>query len=246
MNPNQYLALLKEKNITPNWWCSEEYFQKAGLSILREEDAVKVMDGDIQMFPSLDIRGGKIFKESDSFWSDFLEYTGEDFLDYEYIYDPKSFENMNGKSWQVFRKNSRKFPKRYGKKLIYKELDEEYDKRSLLESWISGLKSDSVEDFEVLIDYFYNGNFQKGLIDNENNLLGVNIWDENFKYINYRYCICYNEPFLSEYLRLLFYLDIQFKNKSVNDGGILGNENLKRFKNKMNPIKIRKVLSKNE
>jgi hypothetical protein len=84
------------------------------------------------------------------------------------------------------------------------------------------------------------------LINNDSGkVLGINIWDLNDTYINYRYCFCSNEPFLSEYMRLLFYTDpeILSTGKLVNDGGCLGNDNLKAFKKKLNPISVREVSS---
>ena len=62
----------------------------------------------------------------------------------------------------------------------------------------------------------------------------------NCKYINFRYCFDNREViYCNEYLRLLFYRDIAYKEKLVNDGGVLDNENLKRFKKKLNPIEIK-------
>ncbi len=77
-------------------------------------------------------------------------------------------------------------------------------------------------------------------------MVGMNVWDENHLYINYRLCIVDpSERFLDEFMRYLFYTDplIMEQNKLVNDGGVLGNEGLKRFKDKMNPFSVRPVYS---
>jgi hypothetical protein len=76
--------------------------------------------------------------------------------------------------------------------------------------------------------------------------MAVNAWDENWQYINFRFCIIrQGEPFLDEFARWLFYTDgqIQAKNKLVNDGGTLGNPGLEHFKDKLNPVHKRKVYS---
>jgi len=77
-------------------------------------------------------------------------------------------------------------------------------------------------------------------------LVAINIWDENYKYINYRYCIVdRKEPFLDEFVRYLFYTDLVIlkTGKLVNDGGTVGNQGLEHFKDKLNPIRKRKVHS---
>ena len=76
-------------------------------------------------------------------------------------------------------------------------------------------------------------------------LVGMNVWDENFAFINYRYCIDDGAPFLNEYLRYCFYTHptILLINKYVNDGGCLDSEGLKKFKMKLNPLAVYKVFS---
>lgn len=199
-------------------------------------------NGDL-MFPPVLLQG-EGFGEADKFWADFPEHPGRDFLDYEYIYDSKDFLKMEGGKWAVFRKNSRKFPNRIGEELTYS-----YGRISakkignLLDSWMDRFAL--IHDGEILIDYIFDGESRKGLIEVESGkLYGLNVWDENFRYINFRYCICQGIPFLSEYLRLLFYQDMVSKGKLVNDGGSLDNPALKSFKEKMNPCSIREVKGK--
>jgi len=80
------------------------------------------------------------------------------------------------------------------------------------------------------------------LYDENEQLMAINAWDENWEFINYRVCIVrQNEPFLDEFVRWLFYTDsqIQSSGKLVNDGGTLGSPGLERFKDKMNPYRKR-------
>ena len=87
----------------------------------------------------------------------------------------------------------------------------------------------------------FEGENRRFLRSKKGKIYGLNIWDENFQYINYRYCICGKEDFISEYMRLLFYTDsvILNKGKLVNDGGVLDNPKLRFFKDKLNPMQVK-------
>ena len=248
----EYLKIAERKNLLPNFWMSEEYFQKAELQEMSwegwvwwEEDGWAVVPpislnhplGEIPSYFSLPI------------WSDFPEFKPHflfsEFLDYEYIYDPKHFENMEGGKWKIFRKNSRKWPRENpGSTYIFMKNKSPFQQREINKVGIQWLQQsqEDIQDGEVLLKYIWEGKNQKGLYVKDQ-LVGVNIWDENYYYINFRFCICNPEPFLSEYMRFLFYSDIAHKNKLVNDGGVLDKESLKKFKDKLNPISIRKVKS---
>ena len=261
-----YLKILEQHNIIPNFWMSEEYFEKAGLEERNENGLIGIYDVGVPICPLLRVETGYATPSTatDFVWSDFEDFTGyegwkKEPLDLEYVYDPREFIRMEGGQWQVFRKNSRKFPRRYNKEVYY--LD--YRKASvwinpkllgdmildLLTDWLSR-REGNIEDFEVIEKYVFNGKNRELLIDEGKKLLGMNVYDENYLRINFRYS--FHDPqydFLSEYLRLCFYknLMIRFCNTSsfkfVNDGGVLGREELRKFKDKMNPIKVRTVYS---
>lgn len=258
-NPSKYLGLLQQFKVEPNFWCSEEYFQKAALQERQEGDWVYIWDqaAEVTVLPPLNINMGAVPIRVDSdwaakFWSDFKDYFpgsgyGPELLDLEYIYNPRHFLNMSGGSWAVFRKNSRKFPKRFGKELYYISSDfiSEQMKREIIDlfkSWVD--KSDEIHEAEVLFEYALNGENRKFLIDRDSNLFGVNAWDENYLRVNFRLCITRpGEQFLNEYMRLLFYTDeiILNSNKLVNDGGVLDSVELEKFKDKLNPLAVRHV-----
>lgn len=257
-----YLQLLERGNITPNFWCAEEYFEKAGLEEYVDGDVVLVVDGDWCVFPPIYIETASLadrWAGDRPIWSDFAEWSPDSntynrkFLDLEYIYDPKAFLQMDGGKWAVFRKNCRKWPRRFENRagLRYdwigaspfnyrRAMDE------VLRSWLDGMKEpdEEIQDDEALLKYLYHGKNRKILFD-RNGIYGINIWDENYRYINFRWCLCRPEDFLSEYMRLLFYLDpfILDKYKQVNDGGVLDDPDLKRFKDKMCPSLVREVYS---
>jgi hypothetical protein len=253
-----YLKSLENLGVEPNFWCSEEYLFRANAQEVNTGKYLYMTDEDWILFPMIDLEKMELNSVINSkIWSDFagIDFKGiSKHLDWEYLYDPKSFLVMEGGSWQVFRKNCRKFPNRFSKPLTYDWIinyelkfgTPDWKLNELFLDWLKGFGEQvEIHDDKVMTDYIQNGFFRKVLFDDEGNIFGLNIWDENYKYINFRFSTCKREPFLSEYIRLLFYTDpfIILKNKLVNDGGTLGNENLKRFKDKLNPVRVRVVSS---
>lgn len=251
-----YLAWLEKLKIVPNFWCSEEYFEKAGLKELEEEKYLYIQAGeDWVMFPKINIQENKLEGVGCRIWSDFKGWSPEgytpSFLDYEYIYDPKEFLKMEGGKYQVFRKNCRKFPKRATFDLTYNRmgawpypnLDGAFNE--MFQEWLSGADRE-IQDDEVMLKYFQWGENRKILWSRtERKIYAVNIWDENYYYVNFRYSFCRKADFLPEYMRWLFYTDAEILNKKklVNDGGVLDNPNLQKFKDKLCPIEVREVNS---
>lgn len=266
-----YLTRLQTLNLIPNFWVSEEYFEKAdikvyGIDIADRTYLVPLQDNHI-MFPPLSSGPAylgfgffdRIAGMSKDVWASFPKfpknncsfgYHIEEFLDFNFIYDPKNFLTMEGKDWQTFRKNVRKWPRnnqvggyrevRTGCKVIEAMI------RELLIGWLESMGEDTkIHDDEVLFKYAFEGQNRKGLFNNMGELVGLNIWDENYMFINYRFCICRNEPFLSEYMRYRFYTDpdIIAKGKLINDGGSLDRYELERFKRKLNPVKVYDIFS---
>ena len=258
-----YLNWLEKLKISPNFWCSAEYIHRARLSeILQSWNrwlSIEATETDrAVMFPIIDVLNGCLTNDKREIWADFEGWEGEglkpEFLDYEYIYNPKEFLTLTGGKWATFRKNSRKFPSRFKGSLRYDWVqiyshhfsNSEESLTGLLLRWLAGQgENTEIYDDEVMLDYLKNGWNRKILWDEDGSIHGINIWDENYKYINFRYCFCRKEEFLSEYMRLLFYTDpyIQERNKLVNDGGTLDNPDLKFFKDKLNPLKVREVRS---
>lgn len=251
----EYLKRLEWGGWRPNFWCSEEYARRAGLTerYTQAGDICGVFDGEQLVLPPL--TGGGEFQWPEEFpadlWSDVAGFapTGgvASFLDWEYIYEPRAFLKMEGGRWMTFRKNARKFPARAGRELSYVELAPEQAPEALtalLVEWLEAKGADAeIHDGDLLLDYVLNGDHRKALFDAAGGLWGVNVWDENYCYVNFRFCVCRGEPFLSEYMRWLFYTDaaILSKHKPVNDGGTLGSERLKFFKDKLNPTRVREV-----
>src|SRR5574343_104996 len=170
------------------------------------------------------------------------------FFDFEFVYRPKDFLSLEGGKWQTFRKNIRKFPKRYSKQTVYSDSEvfcpTEEEIMNLFLSWMEKDPETSLHDPDIILSYLLEGDNRGFLIDEDGQLLGINCWDYNWRFINFRFCFHdYSFPFLSEYLRYLFYTSDVCTNDSrlVNDGGSLGSPELYAFKSKLNPIKIRKM-----
>lgn len=253
-----FIDNLEKFSITPNFWCSHEYFQLANLQENVVGNKIIVLDGEIVVFPYLDCSTGilEVPRTLSFVWSILFpcKVDGGSYflLDYNYIYYPGCFVNMMGGHWQTFRKNVRKFPARYNDRgefyLNYIPFEDQFESEffNLAEEWFASRNQDEeIHDSDTLIRYLYFGKNRKILVDQQGKVLGVNIWDENFAYINFRFSLCKNIPFLSEYLRYRFYTDPEIlrKKKLVNDGGILDNPSLGTFKDKMNPVYKKTIVS---
>lgn len=249
-----YLQTLKQNGITPNFWCSQEYFDKAGLKEQYLLRWITVIDPEYSnkfVLPPIYINSmGVLAFSFSNVWADldvFIPVIVEtSFLDYEFIYNQRNFLNMSGQKWAVFRKNSRKWLRgKDPEQIAFILLGESHWKDQIDEvfiDWLSAQGSDEeIQDSETMMKFLYEGQNRFGLFYGDE-LKAVLVYDYNWKHINFRYCVCKNEPWLSEYARLRFYLDplIQQDSRFVNDGGSLGSDGLYFFKQKMNPVEIRK------
>lgn len=247
-----YLGTLMKKQIRPNFWCSEEYFEKAGWreNHLLDWSWIEDPSGKV-MLPPVNTNERETWKSNipsgiDFIWSDFegynIQYIAESqFLDYEYIYNPLDFRNMIGKKWMVFRKNSRKWPR--NKEDVYyisHRVPSSREVGNLFKEWLEMFaEGDALYDPDVMSRYVFAGR-NRVFLWVKDKLMGINVYDSNYFYTNYRYCIHRNEPFLNEFLRLRFHFTAP---SLVNDGGVLGREGLKDFKDKLNPTTVREVRS---
>jgi hypothetical protein len=266
MKKSRYLELLKIYNIVPNFYCSQEYLDKSGVEEITIENYIFLQQDDWIISPPINALNGELLgvpKDwAPKIWIDFQYWrppVGYEptFLDWEYIYNPKDFLDLSGGNWRVFRKNIRKFPGRYGKApLSYVNIFEVARKRgerfvkdslkNLLLEWLSDQgKDEEIHDDDVIVEYLFNGENRKVLIDKDYMILGVNIWDQNHQFINFRYSFSQSHKFLNEYIRYVFYTDptIIHHNKLVNDGGTLDNNNIESFKDKLCPQAKRPVFS---
>jgi len=258
-----YLNLIEEKGLRPNFWCSEEYFEKACFVERKVEMGnnfyyVEIRDcKENLVFPPLSNFDDGFYPFYEPVLMDMFGYKynynslKNEFFDFEYIFRPKDFINMVGKKWTKFRKNCKKFPKRFDGRLFYiskktvekivPNFEENFD--DFVGRWVESIKWEEIHDADIMLKYVYGGNKRDILVDENGNILAMNIWDENYIMINFRYCICLDKPFLNEYMRYMFYFMNRNSFKLVNDGGVLDNDGIKEFKDKMNPYEVNKINS---
>jgi hypothetical protein len=226
---------------------SREYIQQAELADAREGSlyGFKAPDESEWFFPPWDTKTLSFITNADVY-SSFLHTPANNarILDDQFIYSPTHFLQMLGSQWAVFRKNVRKFDARHLGRWVYQPVDSKGLDQSIEELLIDWCGDKEMYDTETLINYAYYGENRWGLFYNDK-LIGMNIFDENYRFINYRYCIDNGEPFLNEWVRFLFYTSpiVLSKNKEVNDGGSLDSENLRKFKLKLNPCRVENVYS---
>ncbi|OQC75334.1 MAG: hypothetical protein BWX44_00065 [Spirochaetes bacterium ADurb.Bin001] len=245
----QYLERAFQMTISPNFWLTKEYLSFQKDMVLKElKGWIWLQEGEWAVFPplpSLDYTPSLVPPKL-KIWSDFGNYSlGSEleFLDWEYTYHSRDFSDMRGKKWAVFRKNSRKWPQRNNNWAYTVHAPPNKQIEALLIKWLCKKSNEEIEDAETLLWFVFNGTRRAFLYHHEE-LIGINIWDECYfsNYVVYRYVIVNpDEPFLDEFMRLLFYQNVQ---AYVIDGGVLGRPGLERFKDKLNPIYKRPIYSR--
>lgn len=250
-----YLLRSKQLNIDANFYLSLPYLDHFEAICYSKDGWLWVEADDQCLFPPLSMREGVLPPGPlpvESVWSDFADCSmGEgtgytEFLDWEYIYDPLSFDDMSGGDWMVFRKNSRKWPRTNRWSYIRWDIPSTPTLDALVADWLTAHITDA-QDPELLASYALDppAGVGRKILFRDSEVVAVNAWDINHSYINFRVCICRDEHFLAEFARLLFYQDpdIRGYDMKVNDGGTLGHSGLEAFKDKLNPIRKRKVRS---
>jgi len=234
-----------------NFWCSVEYWEKAGWRLIELGEGVcGIGDSDGLCLPPVGLSGVLPQESWESYgigevWALFPGMEGSEFLDWNLFYRPQDFLSMKGKRWMKFRKNARKFPRRWsGGALEYRRLERgeaEDQLVTLLYQWSERFPALYGED--ELVNFVLYGENREALFGGEA-LLGINVWDFGLRpgEVNYRYLLVREEPFLDEYMRLEFYLRRAEEGVVlVNDGGVLDNEGLLKFKLTLNPVEKRRI-----
>jgi hypothetical protein len=236
-----YNSLLQKTNIPPNFYCSQEYFTKAGWKEEINSDGIFVKDeeGGL-MLPPLSFSGQIL---SGDYYAGFSNMNDGDFLDYEFIFEPlhpaMSLDRIPGGAYKTVRKNIRKFLEN-NYPLLIKKSGESY--LNIVADWFEEKEGTDVYDTETLVKYveepenvlwLYSGDVLKGVI----------MYDVNHVCVNFRYCFTTRDWGLNEYARLTFfqYVYKNYPGKTINDGGSLDSPSIYQFKKKLNPIKINTI-----
>lgn len=252
-----YLTVMNNHGIIPNFFCSKPYLElHPEISLQTGNGWVWLQDEEWTVFPPLIVSNnpGPCPQSVKKVWCNF-EIPQERFvqtapttpwmyemLDWEYIFNPHLFLNMEGGNWQTFRKNSRKWvrnnPEYTYSNSIVRMLDECSD---LIMDWVERKGEENLQDGDFLLKFLlldspemYYGFLRNG----DGDIVAINVADQNYLFWNYRICFSADEPFLDEFARLCFYTDpiILNSRKMVNDGGVLDSPGLERYKDKMNPV----------
>jgi hypothetical protein len=243
----------QQLKIEPNFYLSEPYLKLCKAKCWEQNNWIWIEADKWCLFPRLSLTEDKISNHpTKKVWSDFNGWPSvkhREFLDWEYVFNPVAFNDMSGGTWEIFRKNSRKWQKT-NKNWVYCGYFDSPAAALLVAEWLEA-KQQTVQDADLIIEYVLNlqtlpGIQRRCLYDEDERLMAINTWDENWQYINFRFCIIrQGEPFLDEFVRWLFYTDsqIQATGKLINDGGTVGNIGLEHFKDKLNPVRKRKVMS---
>lgn len=242
-SPTSYLLKMEWFKLRPTFWTSEAYLTCVPVTSFRFNGSNWLEDKEgVCLFPPITDQGKYDLSvpswaiPSDQFREDFS------FLDWEYIYCPENFLDLSGSKWEVFRKNSRKWVKSNPYWTYCSLKDWGKSSESLLIKWLENKIEEKIHDGEVMLEYLSQGNGQIFGLWDKDRLVGFNCWDLNYRWVNFRYSFADpGEPWLSEFLRLLFYQS-QYA-KEVNDGGILDNPSLERFKDKLHPVEKNKIHS---
>lgn len=254
------LKRMKDLLIIPNFFCSIPYWANAGAVIKYQHDWVWLDADDVCLFPPIPwndrVFGEELPDEVVVIWSDFIwnDYIPSGWissvLDYEFLYNPVDFLDISGGKWRKFRKNHLKWANTHDWVYNVRNSSPNPERLKLLGVWAEK-KQDSMEDVDIFINYLAGGkqgggSVYFGELYDRGKLVGLNVWDDNYMFLNYRFCIPHpDHEYMDEFLRWLFYTDsgVQSSGKYVNDGGSLGSSGLHQFKTKLNPAMIRKVKS---
>jgi len=261
----EYGKALHASKFPPNFYVSREYFCAAGWEIRREGPWLAVRDKEdgALMLPRLSPEGDADYTVSEPLWSDFpgfiglaanlsppsrmdaafhsvvsprtYRYARASLLNHNYIYIPERFADLAGSHFKTLRKNLRNFD-RLHPGAEYRPCSVE-DCLCAIDGWAGS--RETILDGDTILHYAEDSvpDRRFGLWDGAT-LLGVNLWDSNYAFLNFRYCFVADPsaPFVSEALRFRFYtINAQPTGKWVNDGGDLGLESLRRFKQKLAP-----------
>jgi len=241
---SDYESLVQASGITPNFWMAESYWKAANWSLASNESGVIwPQDAALErMLPAMESAGTAAWPCWAGWPGPWPDRAGT-FLDHQIIYDPKSFADLSGHDRAVFRKNTRHF-ERMNAGIVYRPIEEGDSPPALLAEWLK--EDQEIYDIDVIVDYLTLLDPQyAAVLEVEGSPIGLNVWDENYRFINFRYSFVNRRvKYASEYIRLRFYRDmLERSEKMVNDGGNLDNQRLLAFKMKLKPIVVQNVYS---
>ncbi len=251
----RYLKALRQMGQRPNFWCSSEYARRAGWRSPAGEIVLDVFDADgVQMLPTLvklerkGNPGPYQINRATRCWAGFAGDSGR-LLDFEFIYNPADFMDISGPRWKKVRKCIRQAKADLPcADLSYGNV---YDSDSALNEfvyrWAIQNSTGTFYEPDVMESYMMEGESRLLLIDPHSPsraAYALLIWDQNWQYINFRYC-CVESGVrgLSDLARVKFmrWIHLYYPGRLVNDGGALDSKELFTYKTKLNPLEINNI-----
>jgi len=161
----------------------------------------------------------------------------ERFFDHQFIYEPINPDNidefLSGKQMKSVRKQYNKY-----RDILTPFYNTQDDPEDLLMKWVG---ERDLYDPDVFVNYVFHGDNRIFIKNQKGELVALLIWDYNYKFINFRYCLVDPDyKGLSDYCRVLFrqLMYLRFPTKLINDGGSLGSPTLYTYKQKLKPLKV--------
>lgn len=263
---NKYLKTAQNLHVNPNFWMSDEYLKAAEAVDYEQTGFSGVRADGLNLFPELmPPPWGFIKRGGNPYWASpilrptmtnvITEENGHTFLDYNFLYRPSDLAEAKGGKFKKFRKNSRRVEKSHFQitgDLINTPISLQ-DIDNFVIEWVESKAPETVQDGDSLVNFFFNAMATGegiGIVAGRGEIgweiIGINLWDENWRYVNYRYCLAnHGIPYADEFLRRRFYSQIaeRVDKKWVNDGGSIDSEGLHRFKMSLNPVRVERIYS---
>lgn len=165
-------------------------------------------------------------------------------VDVNYINDPKKIVQHRGEDFHELRHALNVCEKTLSNKIVKYEYPKGIEDVYLfIDSLCDKEEIGTVRSLLETKSFYQDMEIKTLTVDGE--IYSVNIWGKLYKDVII-YLVNKNKPgvpFLSDYSRLQFYDDIKDECEEVNDGSDLGEEGLRRFKRKFNPIRVEDIHS---
>jgi len=260
-----YVDALKQAGVTPNFFTSIPYWDAVGWRAVSESidtATVRLYVADVEgnaVLPSvvLSDKGGGYFVNfgvSCNFPYDhgfiaprFKDWPRANFSDRQYIYHPRTYGDLAGSRYKLIRKNiaaaqaDAREPMDFGNPDTMEGSVEE-----LITEWVKSVEQREWYDPEGFVKSFYACDKLFLVGEKTRKLYAIVSYDVNWAHVNFRGCLTVQGiRGLSETARIRFfqYLALHTDPKPVNDGGDLGIEGLRFFKDRLRPAQIIDIFS---
>jgi len=253
-----YLEALANLRIAPNFYVGASFWHFAhwtprfievggrhGIEIV-DEDGVRMLPPVFSHPTGYDLR----YASSEwPYWAGFAqhgsEFTKEDRLDDEFIYDPRNFLDLSGRKWKLVRKNISACETDCGEVLVFaRKAPGDETVSAFLEQWGAEQGDDLYDPDAILRTAMLSPDRLFVVGRNSQKLYAILAFDANWFYVNFRMCLVLpHVRGLSDYCRTMFYQKIAeaVPGRLVNDGGSLDSPGLREYKLRLHPVAVNTI-----